>query len=348
MTQAISAPANAAAATAPRADASTPPASAKHDVVLNDADAIVGALRTDPEPSSQAAAQDQPTDPAAQPDGEMDQATGTQAAANDGETGEPRPESIPTPQSWTQDAKEQFAKLPPDLQKFVAKREAEREALLGSHGRELAQARQNEANLVQYAQTQLEQALDQARAAIEGEFAGINWLEIKKRDPNAWAQLDAMYQERLQAVSQAVKQHEALAHIAEQKRQQEAARHLHAQMQIALPEVAKIAGDGFEAKKWGESAVSYLKSIGCPDSHINGITDGYQMTLIAKAMQYDAMRTAAEAAKQKIAQAPKMLKPESTGAAFPGQDAKRHAMAALRKNPKDTDAIVAALRAAGG
>ena len=341
MSQAISEPAIPASATMQSVDASGAQAiEKKHDVVLSDSGAIMDALATDPDTGRQEASSD------AHPDGGQSRATEAEdqhKASGDSEAGLSE-RHFNVPQSWAQDAKEQFAQLPPDLQRFVAKREAERESLISVKATELEKARQAEANLAQYAQTHLAHALARAQAAIEGEFAGINWLELKKQDPNAWAQLDAMRQERLQAVDQAMRQHQMLAQIAQQKQQQETARRYEEQAKAVIPEIAKIVGDGFEQKAWATAAVAYLKNMGCPEAHINGITDGYQLQLVAKAMQFDALTASADAAKQKIATAPKMLVPDSSVAASAGMDAKKQAaLAALRKNPKDTDAIAAAL-----
>lgn len=55
------------------------------------------------------------------------------------QTVEAAPQPIDPPSSWSADAKEHFAKLPPDLQAIVAKRESEREGLLTQKSQEFAE-----------------------------------------------------------------------------------------------------------------------------------------------------------------------------------------------------------------
>lgn len=342
MPQVSTAPAASAAATAPSsvADAAVQPVSeVSGDVALNDTDSIVSALgNTDQEQPGQAKA-----DTAHSQEGQA-LATDGQQEGEKGQNSEGE-QDIPAPQSWGKDAKELFASLPSQVRQEISRREAERESLIGVKSREVEQAKAAEAQLFQYAQTQLGQAIAHAKAAIEGEFAGVNWIELKKNNPQTYLQLEAIYQERMASIAPALQQAEALEGVRQQKQQQEAQQHLAAQLKEAVPALAAIVGEDADPAAWRNEAVSYLQKSGVPNEHIGNITHSYQLLLIAKAMKYDAMQAQTAEAKQKIAQAPKMMTPGAAGAAVSSQ--KQSAMAHLRKNPKDTSAI-AALIAAGG
>jgi hypothetical protein len=66
----------------------------------------------------------------------------TEEITDQGTTPEPEAETpIEAPKSWSAEAKEQFAKLPPETQKYVAARESERETFLTQKSQEIADQR---------------------------------------------------------------------------------------------------------------------------------------------------------------------------------------------------------------
>jgi len=110
------------------------------------------------------------------PEGEEKPTSGTE--------GKPEAEKpIEAPVSWTSEAKEGFAKLPPELQKYVSQRESEREKLLTQKSTEYSeQQRKNEA---------LEQVLSPRRQALVDAYGSesqglhqiLSTVEFANRDP---------------------------------------------------------------------------------------------------------------------------------------------------------------------
>ncbi len=269
---------------------------------------------------------------------------GQDASAEEGGE-ETAAEAIPAPASWGKDVHEIFAKLPAELQKTIARREADRETFVQTKGQEAAYAKAEHQKLLGYAQGQLAQAIQRAQLAIEGEFAGIDMATLKQQDPNLYLRLEGMREQRLAAVADALRGQQELAAYAQQERQKEHSRALAAEITAAKPRVLEIIGKDKNPREWRDNAVKYLEGLGAPQEHINGLTHSYQVELVAKAMKYDEMSKQAANAEKKIAEAAKVLKPGGVGGDGGTSTKQKAAWDTLRKNPKSNDAIVGLLNA---
>ena len=137
--------------------------------------------------------------------------------------------------------------------------------------------------------------------------------------------------------------------VAHQVKQYEAARAQDAQKSMAAefaqvhPEIKALIGAGFDGKTFAADMAQYMASQGCPESVINGLSKGYEVKLIAKAMLFDKMMTNRAAAAKKVAEAPKVQAPRGAVPADNSRAAKARAL--LNKNPDSTDALAAVFEA---
>lgn len=289
--------------------------------------------------------------------GEATTADDDASAEEDGQTaeGEDAPEegqqpakAIKPPASWAKDAQEAFAKLPPDLQEVVAAREKERESFANTKAQEAAQARKEREELLSFATQEVAKTLRMAQDAIEGEFAGIDWLALQASDPITWAQMDALRKQRLEKIA-GLQQH-AQALSEEQSRVQAAQVQATLQEEAAkvMPVIKKMVGESFTPEQYRKDITTYLTSNGVPEELVGRMQNGWELTLATKAMLYDKMQKAKDQATEKVASAPKVQKPGSKPmVAETGRTQKiKAASARLDKTGSIADAV-ALLRASG-
>ena len=140
-----------------------------------------------------------------------------------------------------------------------------------------------------------------------------------------------------QGVAQQVKQYEA-------ERAQEAQKAIAAEFAQVQPEIKALMGAGFEGKAFAADMAKYMQEQGCPPEVIGGLSKGYEVKMIAKAMLYDRLQAQRAAAAKKVAEAPKVQKPH--GAASAENDGRaQKARAMLNKNPNSVDALAAVFEA---
>lgn len=176
---------------------------------------------------------------------------------------EPEQPAIDPPASWTAEAKERFAKLPPDLQRYVAERESERDKGINSRLSEAAESRKKaDAELQATAQerqrlAQTLQALSQYAQTMDpvlAEGSKTDWVKLAQEDPAVYVQKHAEYQQRV-AVMQAVMAEQS--RIAQQHYAESKAAH-----DKKLAELIPDFADAAKAKAKKDSYVPLLASIG--------------------------------------------------------------------------------------
>ena len=127
------------------------------------------------------------------------------------------------------------------------------------------------------------------------------------------------------------------------KRAQEYQQSLTAEYQTVEPKIRALIGDGYDGKTYTAEVYQYMKDAGVPDKAINGLSKGYELELVTKAMLYDKMAKARATAAQKVAEAPKVQAP--SGVRDDTASVQKQAFAHFHKNPNSTDALAAALAA---
>jgi hypothetical protein len=279
-------------------------------------------------------------------------AEGTGADEQETEASEEEQPAAPTikpPASWAKDAQEAFAKLPPELQEVVSAREKEREAFANTKAQEAAQARKEREELLTYATQEVTQTLRMAQDAIEGEFAGIDWLALQASDPNTFLQLDALRRQRLEKIQGLQQQRDTLAKEQDAVRVAQARATLQQEAEKVKPVLQGLMGETFSEKTFPGEITKYLVAQGVPEAVLGNMSTGWELTISTKAMLYDKMQQAKAQATKKVASAPQVQK---SGAKHMVADSGRaqkakSAYARLEKTGSIEDAV-AAMRSARG
>lgn len=250
------------------------------------------------------------------------------------------------PATWSPEEKAMFGQLPPALQQAVVRRETERERFAHAKAQETALARHQLGQLTQWAHQRMEQSLQVAQMSIEGDFAGIDWLALQKADPGTYLQLDAARRERYAMLQQTAAEHQRLSEFGMHQLRQAEAERLQGEYNAVMPQLAAVLGADMDKASVRKDVAAYLRSIGAPPEHIDGISHAYQLSMAVKAMLWDkAADTRAQAA-QKVAAAPKVQKTSGRGTDSAERDPGR-ARDALRRNGSSTENVANALKHLG-
>lgn len=304
---------------------------------VDQAEAVDTAPETD---SGTEQAQDQSAD------SESDDTQDDQAASDEEQQAAPR---IKPPASWDKDSQETFAKLPPELQEKVAAREKEREAFANTKAQEAAQARKEREQLLEFATKEVTQTLRMAQDAIEGEFAGIDWLALQASDPNTFLQLDALRKQRLDKIHGLQQQREALAQQHEHTQRAQAQATLQEEAQKVLPDLKRMIGESFTPESFRKDIGGYLEKQGVPSERVGMMSNGWELTISTKAMLYDKMQEAKAQATKKVASAPTVQKSNGRQMmADSGRSQKVQTLSTKLGKTGSIDDAVALLRAARG
>ena len=247
---------------------------------------------------------------------------------------------VPMPEGWD-DA--MWQGLAPEVRSAVHAREQAHAQAMAQVQAEQQASKQKQEQFAIAANAQLQQALATMKQIVEGEYGGVDWNGLAQSDPATYIKLQQAYNARMgaiqsiqQGVAQQVKQYEAA-------RAQEAQKSMAAEFAQVQPEIKALIGAGFDGKTFADDMAQYMASQGCPAQVINGLSKGYEVKLIAKAMLFDKMMTNRAAAAKKVAEAPKVQAPRGAVPADNSRAAKARAL--LNKNPDSTDALAAVFEA---
>lgn len=260
---------------------------------------------------------------------------------NDGDQSEDgEAPDIPMPEGW-EDA--MWQGLAPEVRSAVHAREQAHAQTMAEVQAEQQAAKQKQEQFAIAANAQIQQALATMKQIVEGEYGGVDWNSLAQADPATYIKLQQAYNARMsaiqrvqQGVAQQVKQYEA-------ERAQEAQKSMAAEFAQVQPEIKALVGAGFDGKTFASDMARYMAEQGCPAQVINGLSKGYEVKMIAKAMLYDKLMTQRAAAAKKVAEAPKVQAPR--GAAPADNSRAAQARALLNKNPNSTDALASLLEA---
>lgn len=223
---------------------------------------------------------------------------------------------IDPPVSWDADGKAKFAALPRDVQEYVSKREADRNAEIRRLQNEAARIRQ--AAEVQRTQgtTQLQSLtkdLHSLAGALQqqvmGEFADIRSLDdeirLSRENPARYVELDA--KRKLLAQAQQAQQVLAFQHQQEQDQQRQRAM---AEGRKRLAEAAPdLMSDDAKGEENRSALFGYLTKAGYSQEELGRVPDPRAFAVAWKAYKYDqAMAKQAQARKAGI-QPPTVVKP---------------------------------------
>ena len=264
---------------------------------LNTTDAaaqILTALDTESESADTTAAPDAETEVLQRldaGDGKPDQDAGETAADKTAEVIEPalKAQAIEPPASWKADERERFKALPPDLQKYLAERESERDRGLSNSQRESAEAKKA-------AQAQLESVQVERQSYVKGlndlvnalntmdpviaEGRRTDWEAEHVKDPLGAPARLIKYQNRERLLMARTAERDQL----QQRSDLENYQRQDAVLREKLPDV--WTDDGKRAAFQSEFG-KYLQDQGFTPQESAGIKDARAMLLGRKAMLYD-------------------------------------------------------------
>ena len=250
------------------------------------------------------------------------------------------PAEVPMPEGFSADT---WGKLAPDARSAV-------HAMAEAHAQAIAQERQtvlNERadrdNQINAAATLLGRANQLIDAIARAEFTGVDWQKLSQENPAEYIRLAGEYQQRVGTIRRLGADIRQTAQAVMAKRDQEKQQALQAEYQTVEPKIRALIGDGYDNQRFTADVYAYMKGAGVPDSAINGLSKGYELELVTKAMLYDKMGKARAAAAQKVAEAPKVQAP--SGVKDDTASVQKQAFARFYKNPNSTDALAAALAA---
>ncbi len=306
-----------------------------------DVDAIADMFTEDGEPGTEGNG----TEEDALPDGEESGADGAEEG-NEGpaKAGKEQDEEvlpdIPMPEGWEE---AEWSALTARAKNAVnAREQAHAKAVADVRAEQLAERKRQEAFAVE-ANAQIQQALFAMRSIVEGEYGSVDWKGLAKSDPAAYVRLQQDYQARMEAigrvqqgVAQQVRRYEA-------ERAAEARKSMAAEFAQVQPEIRALMGAGFDRKAFAADMAEYMRGQGCPEEVINGLSKGYELKLITKAMLYDKLQARRAQATKKVAEAPRVQAPRSGASAEEGRVRKAREM--LGRNPDSTDALAALFEA---
>lgn len=280
------------------------------DSVLATLDADVGANATETAPSG----------PTRGPDGKFTKTDApAEAPASVDDTAENEPAeaeqeaapAIEPPASWTNEAKERFAKLDPDTQSYIVERETERERAVNLAKQEASNTAktidQEKAQIAseraRYAET-LKYIVDNAvfMDPTLSEGRKTNWAQLAAEDPATYVQKWAAYQQR-----------EAQLMATQQELQRVQGQNAWQQMEAATRELAATVPEWADEAKWKATSSKigeYLSELGVPKERWAGIEsrqvlNAAELRVVLDAVKWrEYQKAKSSAPAKKVAEAP--------------------------------------------
>lgn len=272
-------------------------------------------------------------------------ATGEEEGQSEPEAEEtPAAPAIEPPASWSADDKAEFAKLPPDLQAVVSRRESERDKLITQRTQEIADQRkaaEAEREAIATERDTLNRSLHQALLMAVPELqqlAQIDWDRLSSENPALYVQLDqrrVALKERASAI-QADQQRLLQQNAAEEaKRRGE----ILAEQRRILAEKIPEFSDPEKARKLSGDLTANLAHYGYTPEEVHQAVDHRAILVAQDAMrwrQYEAARKAADA-KRTATPAPVVQKPGAPAQVSTAQKQHEAKMARFRSSGDSRD-----------
>lgn len=272
----------------------------------------------------------------------------------EGETGDGEQETPPAdpndqpPQFWTAEAREHWAKIPPEVRAYLREQDVNANRTVSQKMEEAARIRKDaedreakiakdRADLDAYIQAQL----PKLRQAVHGKWANVDWVQLARdlspQDYNAWR---AQYESDMaEAGRVAGEERRAQLERAEKAKKDEEkfAADEFGKLQKKIPDAF---GNEEKATKTFREVATYLRGFEFGEEMIRSTSDSRVIEIAFKAMLWDKAQgaKAAAAANGKTAAAPKPVRPGAAGAANRAGQDQRQAMARLRRSGSVQDA----------
>lgn len=235
-------------------------------------------------------------------------------------------EVIDAPVSWSDEQKEVFSSLPPEAQSVIVAREGERDKGFQQKATEVAeQKRQYEA-----AMTQLNHERQQYAQNIRDEVnQGLVEpdIDLLVHDPARYRDEKIAYDQMIQLRNQATQQADyyAAENMKQEQEQRQGFYHQrNGELAQALPAFIQDA-------QYRDGVLEYAKQAGYADSELE-MARSADIVILDKAQKYDALMANKTTVRDKLTNAPKVIKP---GARQEGNPKTRAAKANLQSHKKN-------------
>lgn len=316
-----------------------PAAGSDSPTVSDPVDMIAGLLEREQAPTEKPRNQKPDPEPAPEPE---------EAPAEPGP--EVPPEEGGEDEDGEAEAPEQQEEAEPEL--FVVKidgkeQQVTREELLNGYQRDadyrqktmaLSQSRQAveaEAQRIQAERQHYTTQLDQLATVLQAALPPQPTEQQLQEDPIGYLQQQKLWESRVQQLQSVLGERERVQQQMQQEQQQRHGQYLQAareQLLEALPEWR----DPETARKGQTELAAYLRTCGYSDAEIGAAADPRAVVAYRKAMLYDRLQASKPKIQQKLATAPRMVKP---GAAGPAPDQRKAVIGQLKRSGgKDLDA----------
>lgn len=265
----------------------------------------------------------------------------------EGQSEPPATAAIEPPNSWTAEEKALFAKLPPEAQTAISRRESERERLINERTQEIAEQRKAHEAATQAVNTERAQYAQNlqilaALAAPElAQFQNIDWVKLATENPAEAVRLRAVkdgLDQRFGAIQQ---QLAAVQQKANEERQQRIGQVIAEQKKLLIDKLPEF-GDAAKGPKLVKDLQEHLGHYGFSPEEIGQAVDHRLVLLARDAMLYRQGEQARKAAAGKVTPpTPPRVQQPGTPPAAP-QDARsrnvRDAIGRFNKTGSTSDA----------
>jgi len=219
------------------------------------------------------------------------------------------------PISWTAEEKAEFAELPPDMQRAIARRESQRETDFHSKTTELGEQRRQFDEAVKMAQDQLVERLTGADAlhtqAMEmlGYGKEPDWNQLRvDLDRDDYRDVRDRWEDQQRALKEFETKRQELAAGEQQELQQKQQAHIQREVAKTEAEWPEFANPTTRQPAV-DRLFGYLHSEGVTPEQTAQMVDANFIRISRKAMAYDALQRAKPQITTKVRQARKTTKP---------------------------------------
>jgi hypothetical protein len=201
-----------------------------------------------------------------------------------------------------------------------------------------AEARRQADELAQSVQAERQhyaQQLEQVAAVLHATLPAPPPEKMLEDDPIGYLQAQKAWESRVGQLQQVLGERERLAQQQQNEQKQQKQQSLQSAREHLLSQIPAWK-DPAKAQKGQTELAEYLRTIGYSDAEIAESADPRAIVGFRKAMLYDRLQATKPAVQQRVAAAPRMVKP---GAAGPAPDQRKAVIAQLKRSGgKDLDA----------
>jgi hypothetical protein len=254
---------------------------------------------------------------------------------------EPAP-AIDPPQSWKADEKTAWAKLPPDVQAIVARREGERDRYISTRSQEMAEERRASAEARLSERGEYKQNLEKLLfvAAPEAEkFTQIDWQRLAAENPADYVRLTAERDALRGRIASIQGEIQRIDYQSNAEREQQFGQFRQEQAQLLAAKLPVYA-DAERGPKFVRELTDYLQTQGFTPQELAAVVDHRAIILAEKAMRADRAAAARNGANTQKAPPPRVQQPGTKQRSDTSAGQRRNnKLAALERSGSEKDAV---------